>query len=273
MSDIAGTDMLPVDQSDLSQQGGTITRNILGVDVQVLDGSQAIDEVERAVAAGSHKKIAFLNAHGANIAYQDHDYQAVLDKFTVLADGIGVDIGSKMLYREPFPENLNGTDFIPRLFSEISSPLKVGLFGAGKDVAIHAVRMLSEQFPNHAFEMIGDGYFETADEEQVIKKLQADPPDVLLVALGNPIQEKWIAKNCTGHHARVAIGVGALFDFTSGRVRRAPEWMISLRIEWLFRLLLEPGRMWRRYVLGNPLFLIRILKQKLFGSSGQKRPR
>ena len=85
---------------------------------------------------------------------------------------------------------------------------------------------------------------------------------ILLIAF---VSVMWIAENCTGEHAAVCAGVGALFDFMSGTVSRAPQWMIRWRLEWLYRLALEPRRMWRRYVVGNPLFLMRIARQKLLG--------
>ena len=89
-------------------------------------------------------------------------------------------------------------------------------------------------------------------------------PDILLVAMGVPRQEFWIAKNITSSHCTLPIAVGALLDFLSGSVPRAPAWMRRLRLEWVFRLIVEPGRLWRRYVLGNPVFLARVVRQKLF---------
>lgn len=265
MSDTAGTKLLPSQQEERSNILGSDTRNILGVCVRVLDRRSAVQDIEKTLISSTHKKFAFLNAHGANLSYHDEDYRQVLRGFTVLADGIGVDLGSKFLYGEAFPENLNGTDFIPYLLETISPGRTVGLFGANLDVAKNALEVFTSNYPQHEFILFGDGYFELANEGEILGHLKSSRPDLLLVALGNPLQEKWIFKHISKDHAKVAIGVGALFDFTAGRVPRAPKCMIAFRIEWFFRLLLEPGRMWRRYVLGNPLFLFRILKQKLFG--------
>ena len=83
--------------------------------------------------------------------------------------------------------------------------------------------------------------------------------------MGVPRQELWIARNLTKQHCILPIAVGALLDFLSGSVPRAPGWMRTLRLEWLFRLIIEPRRLWRRYIVGNPLFLARVLYQKFFG--------
>ena len=81
--------------------------------------------------------------------------------------------------------------------------------------------------------------------------------------MGVPRQELWIARHIDARHCTLPIAVGALLDFLSGTVPRAPLWMRQLRLEWLFRLWVEPGRLWRRYVVGNPLFLLRVIRQKL----------
>ena len=91
--------------------------------------------------------------------------------------------------------------------------------------------------------------------------------------MGVPRQEFWIAKNITPRHCTMPIAVGALLDFLSGAVPRAPAWMRRLRLEWVFRLIIEPGRLWRRYILGNPVFLARVVRQKLSSSvPGGNRP-
>ena len=143
------------------------------------------------------------------------------------------------------------------------------LLGAREGIAELAAEKLSNCYEQHRFSVVGNGYFTSQGEEVILSNLAADRPDILLVALGNPMQEKWIADRCTQDHALAVIGVGALFDFIAERVPRAPKIWIDFRIEWLYRLLIEPKRMWRRYVLGNPIFLIRVLRQRL--SRGQRK--
>lgn len=245
------------------------THNILGVKVWAATANSAVEEIERIIDSGGHEKLSFLNAHGANLAYVDPEYCEILQKFIVLSDGIGLDLGAKILYGASFPANLNGTDFIPQLFEQIGGKRTVALLGARPGVAVKAAQQFAEDHPGHSFQVISDGYFDEAGEKEVLKRLEEQRPDILLVAFGNPLQEKWIAQHCDTRHAALAIGVGALFDFVSGSVPRAPKPLIDLRFEWLYRLMLEPKRMWRRYVLGNPVFVSRILRQKYIGLGGR----
>ena len=238
----------------------TGVRAILGIDVHPLSEMRAIERIAEAVRKPGLTRIAFLNAHGANIAFRDRAFRDVLADFTVLPDGLGVDLCSRMHHGAPFPDNLNGTDFIPRLFDGIGRPCRVALFGATPGIAREVARVWQARWPDHRFVALADGY--EFDEARLLETLRQDPADILLVALGNPAQEKWIAGRIGPEHARVAIGVGALFDFAAGRVPRAPGWMIGLRLEWLHRLWLEPARMWRRYLLGNPLFMLRVLRSR-----------
>ncbi len=267
MSETIGTIDTPSQQAGLEKVQHTDTRNILGVDVRVISRTSAFRLIESTVENGQHQKFAFLNAHGANIAYNNPLYCKQLEEFIVLADGIGIDIASEALYGQKFPDNLNGTDFIPRLFDHIKKPMRIGLLGGERGVAEQAGLALKHNHPIHDFIPISHGYFGIEDQPGILKTLEDSHLDILMVAFGNPTQERWIVENCKIQHAVVPIGVGAFFDFSSGRVRRAPKWILKMRMEWLYRLCLEPSRMWRRYLFGNPLFLARIYRQKLFGLS------
>jgi exopolysaccharide biosynthesis WecB/TagA/CpsF family protein len=116
--------------------------------------------------------------------------------------------------------------------------------------------------PQHDIDVIGHGFGDRVARAAMLEKLAGKPVDVLLVALGNPAQERFIASEVNAAHAQLAIGVGALFDFLAGEVPRAPSFIRRLRLEWTFRLMIEPRRLFKRYVLGNPAFLYRILRQK-----------
>ena len=242
--------------------------NILGVRVIDVTATQARDIIIQAARTHQGLKLAFCNAHFANVARTDAVFREALDDFLILPDGIGVDLASRLLRGTPFRANLNGTDFTPSLFEHAEGTFRVGLLGGRPGVAEKAAHIFAERFPAHNFSVLGHGYLSEDDKGRVLNALLDDPVDILLVAMGNPLQEKWIANNITSDHAGVAMGIGALLDFTAGEVKRAPEWVRRTRTEWLYRLKQEPGRLWRRYVIGNASFLAFVLYQRLFGPSG-----
>lgn len=240
---------------------GYAKRDIGGIGIAVIDREAAIAELREAIVEGGHIKLAFCNANLVNVASGDTTLQRSLSTFLVLADGIGVDLGSCLLHGAAFPANLNGTDFFPAFLAVEARPLTVGLLGGRPGVADRAVEQLARRYPQHRFKVISHGYYAPEEENRLLDGLKADRPDLLLVAMGNPLQERFIARKLNVQHCAVAAGVGALFDFFAGEVPRAPEAIRKARLEWMYRLWLEPRRLWRRYVLGNPAFLMRMTRQ------------
>jgi exopolysaccharide biosynthesis WecB/TagA/CpsF family protein len=261
----AALSLLLASDAEIRRPQGYAKRDIGGIGVAVVDREAAIAELREAVVDGGHVKLAFCNANLVNVAGGDAALQRSLSTFLVLADGIGVDLGSKLLYGTPFPSNLNGTDFFPAFFAGEARPLKVGLLGGRPGVADRAAERLSRRYPQHRFTVVSHGYYAAEEEGRLLDGLKADRPDLLLVAMGNPLQEGFIAGKLNVQHCAVAAGVGALFDFFAGEVPRAPEAIRKARLEWAYRLWLEPRRLWRRYVLGNPAFLMRMTRQYLTG--------
>jgi exopolysaccharide biosynthesis WecB/TagA/CpsF family protein len=242
-----------------AEEPGAKERDILGVQVADMTRADALARIARTVDARGHLRIAFCNAHTANTAHADVAFHRVLGRFLVLPDGVGVDIAARWLDGASFKANLNGTDFVPELLRTAVRPLRIALIGGRPGVAERAASALSVLGPGHSVTTILDGFAGAAAEADWLASLVTHPADIALVAMGNPRQELWIDANLDSRHAAVAIGVGALFDFLAGEVARAPAAVRGLRLEWLWRLMLEPRRLFRRYVLGNPLFLLRVL--------------
>ena len=250
--------------------GRIATRDIGGIAVAVLSRENAFATLLGAIASSHHLKLAFCNAHLVNLASGDAVLRRELAGFLVLPDGVGVDLASRLLHGSVFPANLNGTDFNPALFDAAPAALRVGLIGGRPGVAERAAARLAQDHPRHRFEVISHGFFAAEDAAGILARLEANPPDILLVAFGNPRQERWISERLTARHCTIAAGVGALFDFLAGEIVRAPLPIRRLRLEWLYRLWLEPGRLWRRYILGNPAFLLRILRLRLSAPRSQR---
>jgi alpha-1,3-mannosyltransferase len=156
---------------------------------------------------------------------------------------------------------LNGTDFTPTYFKHTKNNYRIFFLGGSSGVAERAASRLIEICGRHKIAGCQNGYSRAGDNMAIVAKILASEADVLLVAMGNPAQEMWLADNLETTGCRLGFGVGALFDFLSEEVPRAPSWVRSARLEWFYRLVREPGRLWRRYVLGNPIFLLRVFGQ------------
>jgi exopolysaccharide biosynthesis WecB/TagA/CpsF family protein len=226
-----------------------------GISVARVDWDQVRAWFFAAVERRDASTLYFVNAHTLNLAWGDADYRAIVARGDlVLNDGLGLDIYGR-LAGSRFGDNWNGTDLTPRLLAaaDPKRPLRVFLYGSVPGRAEAAAKNIVRDHPG--VEIVGtiDGF----QRDGVIARINAASPDVLLVGMGNPVQERWIDAHRHELEVGVAAGIGALIDFLSGAIPRAPEWIRELQLEWAFRLGLEPRRLFRRYVIGNPLFIAR----------------
>jgi exopolysaccharide biosynthesis WecB/TagA/CpsF family protein len=235
---------------------------ILGVGVCALTRDKALQAVERLVAEGSRLMLAYVNAHTLNLALHDHDLRGALDRSTlVLNDGVGVSLAARMR-GERFPDNLNGSDFTIQLLGLAAARgWGVFLLGGTPGVAETAADRLVERISGLGIVGTCHGFTGVSDD-LLAQRVRDAGTELLIVAFGSPRQETWIDRNLEATEALVGVGVGAFLDFSAGKVARAPHWMNTLGIEWCFRLLLEPRRLWRRYLVGNPLFLLRAWRDR-----------
>jgi N-acetylglucosaminyldiphosphoundecaprenol N-acetyl-beta-D-mannosaminyltransferase len=245
----------------LSSRSGSRTGEVEveGLPLQNTSMRSVLALILRAARSGSRWWACFVNADCVNLARRDADYRACLRRCdVVLPDGIGVRLAAS-LSGQVMSENLVGTDLLPEL-CRLSSARGVRLFllGGSPGVAAEAARRLRLSHPGVQIVGTQHGYFARrgAEEDAVLDRVDAATPDVLLVGFGAPLQERWIERVRFRLEVPVLLGVGGLFDYYAGRVPRAPLWMRELGLEWAFRLWQEPRRLWRRYVLGNPSFLL-----------------
>lgn len=163
--------------------------------------------------------ISFVNAHNMLVMLRDETYRSVLERNLVLPDGIGLDIASRVAHGEPFPANLNGTDFVPALLTFMEKPKRIGLLGGKRSVVEQAAEKFRRHAPWHQFVVVSDGFFDPARSSVVTAEISRQKIDVLIVGMGTPLQEKWVAEHVGPQHARLVLTVGALFDFISRRCR------------------------------------------------------
>lgn len=224
----------------------------LGLDLVDATSGLAI----QALLAPGRRRAFFMNAHCCNMRRRDVAYaQAVSDADVLLPDGIGVELAAKMSGAR-LTENLNGTDLVPALLERAARMGKsVYLFGGTPGTANAAANTLITNIPNLRIAGTRDGYEGALDTDAVISDINESGADIVLVALGVPAQEIWLHRNADRLDASLTLAVGALFDFLAGTVLRAPKIVRRARMEWVWRLAQEPGRLAKRYLAGNVSFL------------------
>lgn len=235
---------------------------------------EAIDWMADRIRRRETSQVAFVNPDCLNIAYTHPAYRGALGNAAkVLPDGIGINLGCRMQGLN-LRQNVNGTDLFPRLCERsVQEGFSLFLLGARPGVAEAVSGQMRRRFPQLKVAGARHGYFSEEETAQVVAEINASGADILLVAFGAPRQDLWLAEHARELSPPLRIGVGGLFDFYSGRMRRAPVWMREIGMEWVYRLMQEPGRMWRRYVIGNPVFLYRVWRQRLKGGMARRSER
>lgn len=246
---------------------GNKALSLLGVGIANLTTADAIDHIDHVIKSNGHARLSFVNADSLNKAFTDEAFRNTLNGADmVLADGIGIKLGTRMT-KQHIRENVNGTDLFPRLCKHMSKEGQ-SLYLLGAKAGIPELVREWVQVNHSGVNIAGvrNGYFSDDEEPAIRAAIRDAHPDVLLVAFGAPHQETWIKEHFSELNTHVAIGVGGLFDFYSGNSKRAPVWMREVGIEWIYRLLQEPGRMFKRYLVGNLVFVLRVLR---FGKSAK----
>lgn len=245
---------------------GSLT--ILGVTVHLLDVPTLHEEIAKRIETGAHALVLNVNVNCLNLAYRHGWLRDLLNSASlVFCDGAGVQLGARLLDHR-IPQRITYADWMWQL-AEFAEPRGYTFFflGAQPGVADEAAARLIARFP--ALRIVGThhGYFDKApnseENEAIVAEINALKPNILVTGFGMPAQERWLMENWERVEANVALTGGAVFDYVSGQLRRAPSWMTDNGLEWLGRLVIEPGRLWKRYVIGNPIFMYRVLKQRL----------
>jgi N-acetylglucosaminyldiphosphoundecaprenol N-acetyl-beta-D-mannosaminyltransferase len=240
------------------------TVNILNVEVSCVDLKGLLETVYNWTLDRERHTIAYVNAHCLNSAYIDRAYREILGwADLILADGIGVVWSSRLLGGCRLQKLVAGA-WIDE-FCEMAGERNISIYIlAGKPgIAERAADNLKMKWPKLHISGTCDGYFSDKSEAELLTELAYTKPDVVFVGMGTPRQEKWLYDHRNEIRSPVCWAVGALFDYIAGIERRVPGWMYNLGLEWLWRLLVDPAGKWRRYVIGNPLFVYRVIRQKV----------
>lgn len=248
----------------------SVSVNLLGVRVDSVDLAGTLQQIERFIGDGGARRVVTVNLEYIRHAVRSKEFAAALRAADLaVADGAPL-VWASRLTPHPLKERVTGVDLADECAALAASRgYRLFLLGAGKGVAQAAAEALKER---HGGLTIAGAYtppvgdFSEEEEERICSRIRAAKPHILLVALPTPRQELWNHANVLKWNVPVTIGVGAAFDMLSGRRRRAPQWMQKRGMEWLFRLLLEPGRLWKRYLIYDTAVLLRLLLSLLFAS-------
>lgn len=236
---------------------------LLGVRFDRIPRGAVLERIESAFGRREARKIYIANAHTLNLAWSDPDFRDVLNGADLLLnDGSGVQMAARLAGR-PFPDNLVGTDLTPLVCARAAARgVGVFLLGGRPGVPERAAARLVALVPGLRVCGSHHGYIDAGDSERIRRLINGSGAGLLLVALGNPLQESWIHRHAPHLSVDVCLGIGGLIDHLAGRLRRAPPWMRRLGIEWVHILIGQPHK-WRRYLVGNPLFVARALADRL----------
>lgn len=228
------------------------------------DAVSAIFAPRSAERADRAKMVHFVHPHALNLATFSREFRGMLaEADLVLPDGIGVRLAASLL-GVSMRHNLNGTDLLPVLCREAASrDLPMALVGGAPGVAADCGEVLRRQQPGLRIALTQAGYLDDAGSAQVAASIRELGPSIVLVGMGSWRQEQWAWRWLRDANEAVVVTVGGLFDFFSGQVPRAPVAWRELGLEWLWRLRQEPGRLGKRYLVGNPLFLALAVAQRL----------
>lgn len=236
---------------------------VLGVKFNNVTHNEALDILEEFFLEDKCHCVYTPNPEIVMAARKDEEFMRILNSAElVVPDGIGVVIASKL--GERLKERVAGFDLVQGLFERVKDKkCSVYFFGGAPGVALDAKRNMEKKYPGLKVVGVNDGYFDEKKEKLILDDIKNKKPDILLVGLGAPKQEKWIYKYKNQLPVKICVGVGGSFDVMSGKVKRAPKIFMKCGLEWFYRLLCQPSRFFR--MLRLPLFLLVVLKEKLFG--------
>jgi len=243
---------------------------ILGVRVHSVPVTEMLMLMKNAITERKRLIISYVNVHGMNLSYVNPRFRERLNAAEItFCDGVGLRVGATLLGQSLEHRN-TPPDWIEDMAKMCAeNGFSVYLIGSKPGISEKAAAALQSKVPDLKIVGTYHGYFdktaEGAENVEVIQKINDAKPDVVVVGYGMPLQEFWLEENGDKLSAPVLFPVGAALDYVAGETYRAPRWITDNGLEWLARLVIEPRRLWRRYVIGNPLFIFRVLRQRFTG--------
>ena len=237
--------------------------SLLGVKIDALTLEQLLSSMHSCVLHDQQVILSYVNIHALNLAFSTPWFRKFInDSYLTFCDGVGIKVAAR-LTSQRLSDRFTPPDFMNLICRDAAANgWRLFFLGAKPGVAQQAADKLVSAFPGLQI-MTHHGYFnkdqDSHENRAVVDRINQFQPHILVLGFGMPLQEKWISENMSSLHINIAFPAGALFDYLSGEIWRAPRWMTDHGLEWLGRLVIEPRRLWKRYLIGNPVFLWRIL--------------
>jgi N-acetylglucosaminyldiphosphoundecaprenol N-acetyl-beta-D-mannosaminyltransferase len=237
--------------------------NICNVPVDALTMQQTIDLIDNSIRDNKSIHHVVINAVKVVNAQKDINLkESIINCDIINADGQGIVWASRLL-NKPLPERVAGIDLMEKLV-ELAAKKKYRIFflGAKEEIVSKVVKIYSDKFGDEIIAGYRNGYFKKEEEQQIAQQIAGSNANILFVAMSSPKKEIFLNTHKSLIQTSFIMGVGGSFDVVAGFVKRAPLWMQNWGLEWLFRTLQEPRRMWKRYLFGNSWFIYLVFKEK-----------
>jgi N-acetylglucosaminyldiphosphoundecaprenol N-acetyl-beta-D-mannosaminyltransferase len=240
------------------------TVDVLGIPVSVFTRSELTASCLEILKSQKRGWISYVNVHTIDVAKQLLWYkQFMVDALVRYCDGEGVRFGAYLLGKH-IPERMTLSDYIYDLAdASVEHNLNIFLLGGTQVVVELAANRLKELYPTIRLSGYHHGYFSEQENNSVIEEINACKPDILFLCMGVPKQEEWTKENFNKLNAKIIWMGGGFLDTLSDKIKRCPQWLKDVGFEWLFRFIQEPRRLWKRYLIGNPKFIMRILQSRI----------
>ena len=229
---------------------------ILNTYVNALSMDESVEAIEKIIKRGIPTQHVVVNALKINLMKDAKPLRKIVNICPLInADGASIVWAAKKL-GIPLKERVTGIDLFENLIKLANDKgYKIYLFGAKEEVVVKLKNMFEEQYPNLQIVGYRNGYFTEADEPEIVKDMAESGADMMFVAFSSPKKEYWVNKYLKQLNIPFVMGVGGSFDVMTGVTNRAPIWMQNHGLEWFYRFIQEPRRLWKRYIIGNCQFV------------------
>lgn len=237
---------------------------ILNTYVDVISMDETIQEIERIIKRGVPTQHVVINASKVNLMEKDKKLKEIVNNCPLInADGASIVWAAKIL-GIPLKERVTGIDLFQNLVELANEKgYKIYLFGAKEEVVVKVKSVFEKSYSGLQIVGYRNGYFTEADEPDIVKNMAESGADMMFVAFSSPKKEFWVKKYLNQLNIPFVMGVGGSFDVIAGITDRAPKWMQRYGLEWFYRFIQEPQRMWKRYIIGNIKFVLLTLNKKI----------